>query len=109
MNKVSAADELSKVIEYIERNANKINHGTYDMYKQQILGHIEDAKYYLSQLSSPVESDVEKMAEELYPVLMKNNEGGGMFDYYEWDDNKELRSAFITGYNLGKQSQSKIV
>lgn len=35
---------LMKIIEYIERNANKINEHTWKVYKEQILGHVEDAK-----------------------------------------------------------------
>jgi len=37
-------ERLKKICEYIERNATKINEHTWKAYKEQILGHCEDAK-----------------------------------------------------------------
>lgn len=40
--------EVEKIIEYIERNCNKITEHTWKVYKEQILSHVEDAKALLA-------------------------------------------------------------
>jgi hypothetical protein len=61
-SKVSEASdnngELKKIIGYIKRNAEKINEHTWNVYKEQILGHIEDAEYFM--LPTPVDAEGKK-------------------------------------------------
>lgn len=52
----SIVSDIGKQIDYIKRNAEKVGEHTWQTYKDQILGHVEDAKAFLSA-SLPVRGE----------------------------------------------------